>query len=58
MSNEPELNDLDDHWEDAHEETPTPRAEKSKPVENKDARRRLDDLLESQRVKREINDDF
>ena len=58
MSNETELNDLDDHWEDSPEETATPHAEKSKPVENKDARRRLDDLLEKQRVKREIEDDF
>jgi hypothetical protein len=32
--------------------------EKVKPVENKDARRRLDDLLEMNRVKRQIEDDF
>ncbi len=58
MSNDPELNDLDDHWEDEGDDAADPRSDKPKPVESKDARRRLDDLLESQRVKREIEDDF
>lgn len=58
MSNNPELNDLDDPWEEDGDDTTEPRTEKPKPVENKDARRRLDDLLENYRVKREIDDEF
>ncbi|WP_407275069.1 PA3496 family putative envelope integrity protein [Halothiobacillus sp. DCM-1] len=59
MSNDPELNDLDDHWEEEDgEDTAETRNSKTKPVENKDARRRLDDLLENRRVNRQIKDDF
>lgn len=60
MSKDDDMNDLNEHWEDDVEDSTDaePEVEKVKPVENKDARRRLDDLLEMNRVKRQIEDDF
>lgn len=65
MSTDDELPDLDEHWEeeesdDESSDDPTPQVtEKVKPAENsKDARRRLESLLEQQRVQREIFDEF
>ncbi|OZB37485.1 MAG: hypothetical protein B7X35_00090 [Halothiobacillus sp. 14-56-357] len=60
MSKDDDISDLNEHWEDDAEDSndAEPEVEKVKPVENKDARRRLDDLLEMTRVKRLIEDDF
>lgn len=60
MSKDDDMSDLNEHWEDDVEDSTDaePEVEKVKPVENKDARRRLDDLLEMNRVKRQIEDDF
>lgn len=60
MSKDDDISDLNEHWEDDAEDSADaePEVEKVKPVENKDARRRLDDLLETTRVKRLIEDDF
>ncbi|HQS03408.1 MAG: hypothetical protein B7Y07_08575 [Halothiobacillus sp. 24-54-40] len=66
MTNSTELNSLEEPWEDEPEETAADdtgreaggQAVKAKPADLKDARRRLDDLLESQRIKHQIDDDF
>jgi hypothetical protein len=60
VSKDDDISDLNEHWEDDAEDSndAEPEVEKVKPVENKDARRRLDDLLEMTRVKRLIEDDF
>jgi len=60
VSKDDDMTDLNEHWEDDVEDSTEaePEAEKVKPIENKDARRRLDDLLEMNRVKRQIEDDF
>jgi hypothetical protein len=60
VSKDDDISDLNEHWEDDAEDSTDaePEVEKVKPVENKDARRRLDDLLEMTRVKRLIEDDF
>ncbi|WP_298219810.1 PA3496 family putative envelope integrity protein [Halothiobacillus sp.] len=60
MSKDDDISDLNEHWEEDAEDSADaePEVEKVKPVENKDARRRLDDLLEMTRVKRLIEDDF
>lgn len=60
MGKDDDISDLDEQWEDDSEDSADsePVVAKIKPVENKDARRRLDDLLEMNRVKRWIEDDF
>ncbi len=65
MSNANEMTDLDDPFEEGAEDhtdeaglTPANPSAKAKPADSKDARRRLDDLLESQRIKHQIDDDF
>ncbi len=66
MGNNTEITDLDEPWEEGAEESHAEenRREvghapaKAKPTDNKDARRRLDDILESQRIKHQIEDDF
>lgn len=60
MGKDDDISDLNEHWEDEAEDSADaePDVVKVKPVENKDARRRLDDLLEMSRVKRQIEDDF
>lgn len=65
MSNATEMTDLDDPYEEGAEDNAdetsqgiTPPAAKAKPADIKDARRKLDDLLESQRIKHQIEDDF
>ncbi len=65
MTQNTELSDLDDPYEEGPEDNtdesslriPSATA-KAKPADLKDARRRLDDLLESQRIKHQIDDDF
>jgi hypothetical protein len=66
MTNSTELNSLEEPWEDEPEETAPDdtrreagsNTTKAKPADLKDARRKLDDLLESQRIKHQIDDDF
>lgn len=66
MTNSTELNSLEEPWEDDPEEIAPDdtqqearsTAAKIKPADLKDARRRLDDLLESQRIKHQIDDEF
>jgi hypothetical protein len=65
MTNSTELSSLEEPWEDDPEETAPDDARrevgsntKAKPADLKDARRKLDDLLESQRIRQQIEDDF
>ncbi|ANJ66962.1 hypothetical protein A9404_05840 [Halothiobacillus diazotrophicus] len=64
MSNDDDLNELDEHWEEEDNDDNVgdaiaPNAtDKTKPADSKDSRRRLEALLEQQRIKREIDDIF
>lgn len=66
MSNDDDLTDIDDTWEEEGDSEDTPPEASSsstsdktvKPADSKDARRRLEALLEQQRIKREIDDNF
>lgn len=65
MSTDDELTDLDEQWEEEENEDSAADAvspgvvDKVKPAaDSKDSRRRLEALLEQQRIKREINDMF
>lgn len=60
MSKDEDMADLNEHWEDDADDSTSTETEvqRVKPVESKDARRRLDDMLEKNRLKRQIEDDF
>ncbi len=59
MSKENDYQDLDDEWDEAEE---SDEAENEPLLDtisgHKDARRRLDDLMEERRLKKEMDDDF
>ncbi|MGM0516265.1 MAG: PA3496 family putative envelope integrity protein [Pseudomonadota bacterium] len=59
MSKENDYPDLDDEWEEAEDTEETADEPLLDSIAgHKDARRRLDDLMEERRLRREMGDDF
>lgn len=60
MSKDDDIAELNDSWEDDSDDlvVAEPEVEKVKTVTNKDARRRLDELLEMSRIRRQMMEDF
>lgn len=59
MANDNDFDDLDEGWDSSDEQDSGDDSENLlESLSNKDARRRLDDLLEERRLKHEMEDDF
>lgn len=61
MANDNDYDDLDEGWEadsDSSQDDSDDTSSLLESIGNKDARRRLDDLLEERRLKHEMEDDF
>ncbi len=59
MANDNDFDDLDESWDSSDEQDGGDDSENLlESLGNKDARRRLDDLLEERRLKHEMEDDF
>lgn len=59
MANDNDFDDLDENWDGSDEQDNGDDSDNLlESLGNKDARRRLDDLLEERRLKHEMEDDF
>lgn len=59
MANDNDYDELDEGWENGDEPESSDDSDNLlESLGNKDARRRLDDLLEERRLKHEMEDDF